>query len=129
MSNDMPQPGEFCWNELMTSDVPKAKEFYKALFGWDSQDHDMGSMVYTMFKSGDKVIGGMMQIPAEKEQQIPPHWMSYVLVPNLEKAVEKAQSLGAVLVVPPKAAGEFGHLAVIKDPTGAHIALWLPAKS
>lgn len=123
MSNKA-QSSEFCWNELMTSDVPRAKEFYKALFGWESQDHDMGDMVYTMFKSGDKGIGGMMQIPPGKENQIPPHWMSYVSVANLEQAVEKAQKLGATLVVPPKAAGEFGRLAVILDPTGAHIALW-----
>src|ERR1700733_11907160 len=107
MSENMPKPGEFCWNELMTSDVPKAKQFYKTLFGWDSEDHDMGAMTYTMFKLGDKPIGGMLQTPAEKEGQIPPHWMSYVLVTDLEKTIEKAQSLGAVLVVPVKAAGEF----------------------
>ncbi|HVV68872.1 MAG TPA: VOC family protein [Gammaproteobacteria bacterium] len=119
-----PQNSEFCWNELMTSDVPRAKEFYKALFGWENEDHDMGDMVYTLFKSGDKSIGGLLQIPQGKENQIPPHWMSYVSVAKLEQAVEKGQKLGATLVVPPKTAGEFGRLAVILDPTGAHIALW-----
>ena len=120
----MSHPSEFCWNELMTSDVPKAKEFYRALFGWESEEHDMGEMVYTVFKSGDKGIGGMMQIPNGKEGQILPHWMSYVSVANLEKAIEKAQGLGATLIVPAKAAGQMGRLAVILDPTGAHIALW-----
>ena len=89
----MSNTSEFCWNELMTSDVPKAKEFYKALFGWESEDHDMGDMVYTMFKSGDKGIGGMMQIPQAQKDHTPPHWMSYIYVEDLDAMVEKAKKL------------------------------------
>ena len=59
----MPSHGEFCWNELMTSDTKKAKEFYGALLGWEAQDYPMEGMTYTMFKKNDKDIGGMMQIP------------------------------------------------------------------
>ena len=70
MSDKKPQSGEFCWNELMTPDVKKAKEFYSALFGWKTQDHEMGDMTYTMVENGDKGIGGMMQTP--KDKQIPP---------------------------------------------------------
>lgn len=28
MSNEVSKVGEFCWNELMTNDTDKAKEFY-----------------------------------------------------------------------------------------------------
>ena len=34
--------GEFCWNELMTSDTKKAQEFYQDVFGWTSKKLDMG---------------------------------------------------------------------------------------
>ncbi len=43
----MPQAGEFCWNEILTSDTAKAKEFYSTLFGWEMTDMDMGYMTYT----------------------------------------------------------------------------------
>ncbi len=122
------QAGQFCWNELMTSDVKKAKEFYSALFGWQMQDHDMGNMTYTMIKQGDKDIGGMMRTPPDKEGKIPAHWMGYVSVKDVDKSVEKAKSLGAKIIVDAMPVGDFGRMAVIQDPTGAHIAVWQSTK-
>lgn len=126
MSNTM-KTGEFCWNELLTPDVAKAKAFYSALFGWQITDHDMGNMVYSMFNNGDKEVGGMMTIP--EGQNIPPHWMSYVYVEDLDASAKKAETLGAKIVQPPTDVGNFGRLAVLQDPTGAHIALWQSVKS
>ncbi|MGY8687344.1 MAG: VOC family protein, partial [Verrucomicrobiales bacterium] len=34
--------GEFCWNELITSDTGAAKAFYSELFGWETSEMDMG---------------------------------------------------------------------------------------
>lgn len=129
MSDKKPQQGEFCWNELMTPDVKKAKEFYSALFGWKSLDHDMGEMTYTLFQRSDKDIGGMMQIPKGQEKQIPPHWMSYISVENLDEMIKKAKSLGATITVPATSAGDFGRFAIIADTTGAHVALWQSLKT
>jgi uncharacterized protein len=81
-----------------------------------------------MFKSGDKDVAGMMQIPQDQKQQIPPHWLSYVCVKDLNAMLEKAEALGATIKVPETAVSDFGRLAVIKDPTGAHIALWQSLK-
>lgn len=121
--------GEFCWNELMTSDVSKAKEFYQSLFGWEIQEHNMGeNFTYNMFKKGDKDVGGMMAIPAEKRNQMPSHWMSYICVEQLDEMVEKAKGLGATIKQEPVAVGDFGLLAVLEDPSGAHIALWQSTK-
>ncbi len=30
----LPRTGTFCWTELMTRGVEKAKKFYSALIGW-----------------------------------------------------------------------------------------------
>lgn len=129
MSKTMPKQGEFCWNELMTTDVHKAKEFYKKLFGWEYQEHDVDGMKYTMIKAGEKEGGGMMNIPADQQGKIPPHWMSYVYVDDIDKSLTAAQSLGASVKVPATNAGDFGRFAVICDPTGAHLALWQSLKS
>ena len=126
MSNEISQPGEFCWNELMTPDTHKAQEFYTALLGWTTQVHDMGEMKYTIFMSGDKSIGGMLQTPKDKIDQIPPHWMSHICVADLEKTLEKAKELGASIKVPVTDVADMGSFAIITDPTGAHIAFWQP---
>lgn len=127
MSNT-PALGDFCWNELATSNIQAAKDFYGKVFGWEFTDHDMGDMTYTMIKLNKKEIGGIWTIPKDKEKQIPPHWMSYILVEKLEDALEKAKSQGASIIKPPTNAGEIGRLAIITDPTGAHIALWQPLR-
>lgn len=121
--NTKPVVGEFCWNELMTPDTKKAQTFYEELFGWTSVDHDMGGKTYTVFMRGDKSLGGMLQTPSDKAM-IPPHWMSYISVEDIEKALEKARSLGGIIVVPKTLVGGMGCFGVIQDPTGAHVALW-----
>lgn len=117
-------PGQFCWNELATANVKEAKDFYGKVFGWEFIDHDMGDMAYTIIKVDGKDNGGIWAIPKDKEKEIPPHWMAYLLVENLNASLEKAKEHGATIVQQPTQAGDMGQLAIITDPTGAHIALW-----
>ena len=123
MSNEF-KTGEFCWNELATTNVKAAKEFYSQSFGWTFSDHEMGDATYSMIKYGNKEFAGMWQIPHDQEKQIPPHWMSYISVNNLEQSIEKVKKHGATIKVPLTKAGDYGQFAVIIDPTGAHVALW-----
>lgn len=116
--------GEFCWNELATSNVKAAKDFYGKVLGWEFVDHTMDDMTYTMIKKADKEFGGIWQIPTEQKDQIPPHWMAYVLVENVEHTLEKAKNSGATVIRPVTAAGDMGLFAIIQDPTGARLAFW-----
>ena len=51
--------------ELATTDIDKAKSFYRSLFDWQLQDMDMGGgMSYTMIGVGEGTGGGMMKHPA-----------------------------------------------------------------
>jgi predicted enzyme related to lactoylglutathione lyase len=119
-----PQAGEFCWNELATTEIKKAKDFYGKLCGWQFTEHTTDGNSYTMIKKGEKEFGGMWQIPNDQAANIPPHWMGYILVENLDKTVEEAQKLGGKVTMPVTKVGEMGQFAVIQDPTGAHIAFW-----
>jgi predicted enzyme related to lactoylglutathione lyase len=121
---DQPQVGQFCWNELATSNVQAAKDFYGKVFGWQFSDVEMGDTTYTMIKLKNQEFAGIWAIPKDKQKMIPPHWMAYILVENLDKSVEKALKNGATIVKPASTAGDFGRFAIITDPTGAHIALW-----
>jgi len=123
MSNQF-KGSEFCWNDLATTNVAAAKEFYSKSFGWTFSDHQIGDTTYSMVKCGDKEIAGIWQIPQDQESHIPPHWMSYILVDNLLNSIDTVKKHGATIKVPVTQAGEFGQFAIITDPTGAHVAIW-----
>lgn len=118
----MQQHGAFSWNELMTSDVAAAKAFYTALFGWEMQDEQVHGMIYTLIKTGDQKIGGLMAMP-EDAQASPPAWGAYVTVDDVDKQTERARQLGASVVVAPRDIPEVGRFAVIRDPQGAMLSL------
>jgi predicted enzyme related to lactoylglutathione lyase len=119
-------PGTFCWVELGTSDGEGAKKFYTELFGWDFFDAPVGpSMVYTMLKQDGKDVGALYQIPPEMAAQgLPPHWLSYISVANVDEAAAKAKDAGATLAKEPFDVMDVGRMAVVQDPTGAMFALW-----
>lgn len=123
-----PKMGEFVWNELATTNVQGAKDFYGKVFGWEFVDKNMGDMTYTMIKKGNKEFGGIWAIPAAQQSQIPPHWLAYILVENVEQSLEKARQNGAIVIKPVQKAGDMGIFAIIQDPVGAHIALWQALK-
>jgi predicted enzyme related to lactoylglutathione lyase len=118
----MPEANTFCWNELMTSNVPACKKFYGQLFGWTAEDKPMGpGMIYTMFKQGQTMVGGMMAISPEMGP-VPPNWLSYVSVPNIDATAKKVSELGGKVCVPPTDIPGIGRFAVFQDPAGAAIA-------
>jgi len=118
-----PKIGEFSWHELGTTDRAAAFDFYSKLFGWkETSTMDMGDgMVYQMFGLGDGVpIGGMYALTKEMEG-MPPNWLGYVLVPNVDDTVATVKkSGGQVLNGPMDIPG--GRIAVFTDPQGAAFA-------
>ncbi|MFN7096547.1 MAG: VOC family protein [Gammaproteobacteria bacterium] len=129
MTEKKMQYGEFCWYELMTNEPEKAQEFYGSLLGWHFMEHDFGGTKYTSIKAGEKEMGGIMQIPQDKKDRIPTHWLNYIHVENLDTTLTKAKSLGATVCVEATPVSDFGRFAVIIDPTGASIALWQTLKN
>ena len=122
------KPGTFCWVELGTTDGEAAKKFYTELFGWDFNDSPMGpGMVYTMLKLNGKDVGALYQMfPEMLSQNIPPHWLSYVSVDNVDESAAKAKELGATLMKEPFDVMDVGRMVTVQDPTGAVFALWQP---
>lgn len=126
--NSMLKSGEFVWNELATTNVQAAKDFYGKMFGWEFVETKVDGMTYTLAKKGNKEFGGIWEIPSALQNQIPPHWLAYISVDNIQQALEKARQNGATLVKPIQKAGDMGLFAIIKDPAGAYVALWQSLK-
>ena len=123
MSEQQAAPaGFFSWNELMTGDTETCKAFYTQLFGWEAMEMDMESGKYTVFQKNGVNVGGMMGITPEMGP-IPPHWMGYVTVDDVDASTETAAGLGAQVFVPPTDIPGIGRFSVIQDPAGAAISL------
>lgn len=123
MINNVPQLGEFCWNELLTSNTKKAKDFYTSVLGWETKDLDVEGKTYTMFTREDKGFGGIMQTSNEKGGTSS-NWVNYIRVKNLSETLEKATKLGATILKSETIIPEKGRFVVVADPVGAEIAFW-----
>lgn len=119
-------PGTFCWPELSTSDQRSAVSFYGELFGWGVNERPIGpGEVYTMFTlRGLDVAAAYTMRPEERLQGVPPHWNSYVTVPNVDSTAQRAGELGGNILAAPFDVMDVGRMAVVQDPTGAVFCLW-----
>ncbi len=114
--------GVFSWNELMTTDVSAAKQFYREALGWDLQDLNNPGMAYTIARKGTREVAGIMAMPKDS-QSMAPSWGSYVTVDDVDARVARVKSLGGKLCVPPQDIPNVGRFAVIADPQGAMLAM------
>jgi uncharacterized protein len=110
----------FVHMELNTPDLAKAKDFYGQLCGWTFNDMQMGEgMVYSTFKPEDGPGGGIFTMPGA-----PTAWLPYIGVENLKEATDKAESIGAKILMREQEVPGHGSFSVLVDPTGANVALW-----
>jgi hypothetical protein len=56
---------------------------------------------------------------------LPPHWMQYFMVEDVDAAAEKADAAGGTVHVAPFDTG-YGRIAVIGDPFGAIFSIMKP---
>lgn len=119
-------PGTFCWIELGTTDQAAAKHFYHTLFGWAAHDVLMGpNHAYSIFQLEGRDVGAAYTLRREQQAKgVPPHWLLYVAVENVDKAASRAASLGGSVITAPDDVLDAGRMAVLADPAGAVFSVW-----
>jgi uncharacterized protein len=121
-------PGKFVWFEHFSSDIPKARRFYDALFGWHTESMPLGEQRYSMILNGDGTtsagIGGYRSAPADAA----PCWRGYVSVSDVDATYQLALDAGAKGLAAPADFPAVGRGATIADPTGAVLCLWKSAE-
>ena len=82
---------------------------------------------YLHIKNGEQFIGG---VPPSKHRQpgVPPHWLPYFMVDDVDAVANKAKQAGAKFCVPPTSMENVGRLAVIADPQNATFAIFKSAR-
>jgi len=106
--------GTLCWNELATSDVPRAKAFYRGLFGWG---YEAGAGGYSMIWHAGR-RNGSIRGHSILEPRVEAGWLPYFGVESADSAVHQAEGLGGRVLVGPTETPS-GTISVIADPEGA----------
>ena len=120
--------GTFCWNELMTRDVDRAKRFYESTIGWSFQAMPMadGGTYWVAMLDG-KPVAGIFSLNAPGYDGVPESWMSYLAVDDVDARVEKALKAGAQLMKPIFDVPDVGRIAILMQPGGAGVGWMTPA--
>ncbi|MEZ4767331.1 MAG: VOC family protein [Caldilineales bacterium] len=120
------EPGSTTWYELCAADVKQSRDFYAALLGATVEPMP-GDMEYYVFKHGDAMLGGVMEI-APSWGDFRPQWVIYFAVADADEAVAAVvknggKALSTVDDTP------YGRMAAVADPFGAYFKiLQLPAR-
>ena len=123
-----PGPGTIGWTDLTVDDAKAVRDFYKKVVGWTTSNVDMGGYDdFTMIHptSGD-AVGGVCHARGSNAD-LPPVWMIYVNVDDLDESMAQCVELGGEVISGPKQMGSMGRYCAIKDPAGAIMSLFEPA--
>ena len=130
MAPDMPSHGTFCWSEIATTDLGKARPFYENVFGWrfDKSENTGEEMEYFEFSSSgesypDAALYEMKPEMFGGSTPPPAHIALYVAVDDVDASVAKATELGGTLHFGPYEIPKVGRFAIVADPTGANISI------
>jgi hypothetical protein len=123
----MTDRGRFYWYDLMTNDVEAAKSFYTKLIGWGTTIWNGMGQPYTMWTKGETPLGGVMEMPEDaRKWGTPPHWIAYVLVPEVDQTLAQVKKLGGEVLVRGTDIPTVGRFGVFSDPQGAALSVFTP---
>jgi uncharacterized protein len=114
------EDGSLGWNELWTSDVAAAGDFYSALFGCKADVTEMATGTYTVFRLEDgTAVGGMTTSGAG----IPSNWLVYFEAEDAKGTIDRATELGAKILFGPESMEGVGTFGTLSDPHNAVFAV------
>ena len=120
-----PEPGTISWQDLTVADAEGVRDFYEAVAGWTPEPLSMGGYSDFVMNAADGApVAGICHARAGNAG-LPPVWLIYITVDDLEHSLEECGRLGGSLLGAPRSYGG-GRYCVIKDPAGALCALYQP---
>jgi predicted enzyme related to lactoylglutathione lyase len=119
------EPNTFGWAELNTRGVDQLTEFYTKVLGWGVKKSEggNGSPPYVEWQLDGKSIGGaidLANIPGMGE--VPPFWLVYFMVSDIDATAKKVGELGGVVQKGPEPYPG-GRFAIVAEPSGAVFGL------
>ncbi|THB69042.1 MAG: VOC family protein [Desulfovibrio sp.] len=124
MNESSKEHGSFSWNELITTDLESAKEFYGELLGWTfTETKTIYGNPYLVALKGETVVSGMMLKKGNVPDDVEPCWDPYVTVRDVDASAKQVEELGGEVVLPPTEIPHVGRFCVIRDRQGVSLNL------
>ena len=128
MTDSNRETGSITWFDLTVGDAEVVRDFYAEVVGWKPEPVDMGG--YSDFKmnapGSGRCAAGICHARG-MNADLPPQWMIYIHVENLDESLSKCRALGGKRIAGPRNMAGQGRYCVIQDPAGAVAALFEPA--
>jgi len=122
---DFPE-GTPCWADAMFADLEGAKSFYGDVLGWTFGESNSEYGNYTQaFLDGKAVAAITPPMPGEETHSA---WCLYFASSNTAATAAKVKSAGGEILMEPMKVGDFGTMAIAKEPTGAVFGIWQPGQ-
>ena len=124
MGDDSKRHGIFSLNELITTDLTSAEEFYGELLGWTfTETKTIYGNPYLVIHRDGTIVGGMMLKEGNVPDDVIPCWDPYITVDDIEASAKRVEKLGGEVILPPTDIPKVGRFCVIKDPQGISLNL------
>lgn len=118
--------GKIGWIDMTVENADEVRDFYAAVVGLKPDGVDMGDYSdynMTMPADGTPVCGVCHARGSNAD--IPPGWLIYFVVADVDASAETCQSMGGEVLVDPRGLAG-GRFCVVRDPGGATAALYQP---
>ncbi|MBW8683212.1 VOC family protein [Chitinophaga rhizophila] len=121
------QPGAILWHDLTVPDAAAVSEFYKQVVGWEKIELSMGDYDDYLMKHADNGPQGAEAGICHARggnAYLPPQWLVYVVVDNLEHSLAQCTALGGKVLGEQRKMGKDAIYCLIQDPAGAYMMLY-----
>lgn len=117
--------GTLGWVDLTVTHAAVIRDFYQGVVGWRSEPVSMGGYEdYNMIPPATGQPAAGVCHARGVNAGIPPVWLIYITVANLDESLKTCLQLGGEVVDGPRGEPGQGRMVVIRDPAGAVCALW-----
>lgn len=132
------QPGTVWWNELVSANPDKSREFYAAIAGWSpkmvaaddaTRPPNPGEAEYTLFMNEGTEVAGLSKSDAKGQNEARPGWMPYLQVASVDTVVIEVLKKGGKILKAPYDDSETGRMAIVEDPDGFAVGLVTPVSA
>jgi uncharacterized protein len=111
--------GKFVWHDLVTDDVPAARDFYGKLFDWEFKGRGGDGAPYLTAVKDDVPLAGIVKADRLQEQVNESRWIGYISVPDVDKVASLILNSGGLIYRAPMELEVRGPQAIVGDNKGA----------
>lgn len=123
MTSEPSKLGTVVHLDLTVPNADEVRDFDAAVLGWTPRPVDMGGYNDYEMHTVDGAPGGGICHARGGNADLPPVWLAYIAVADLDAALATCRERGGAVVAGPNGDPGSWRYAVIRDPAGAHLAL------